>query len=502
MSCRLGVVVLIHAALAIAPIAADDAKDNVILETWDAAYCEGARAGFIHTTGVEMSRGGQKMVRTIADMQLLVKRGKQLLQVRAETGDDELPDGAVIATFMKQTVGRSKPTLIIGQVKGNQLEFMLDGKAGAMKPAPWDSKALGVYRQQTLWSDKKVLPATAFSYYAFEPTVNLVVRMDVAVKDWQEVQLPGAASTRKLLQVSTIPEKLEGLQLPEVVTWLDEDLRQVRQDTEIPGLGRFTFVRTTKDFALAPTSGAAAVDVGFGQVIRLNKKIPRPHDTLAVVIRVTVQGDNDAAAAFAQDGRQKVRSAKASVCELEVEASHGPKNGSQQREVPSEFTQSSHFITAADSKVQELARKAVGKEADPWKKALAIEKWLHRNMRATAADALNPADQVARSLEGDCTEYAMLMTAMCRAQGVPAKTAIGLLYQDSKAGPAMVFHMWTEVSVQGQWVPLDATLGRGGVGATHLKITDHSWHETRTLTPLMPLLRILGKTQIEIVSVR
>jgi transglutaminase-like putative cysteine protease len=150
--------------------------------------------------------------------------------------------------------------------------------------------------------------------------------------------------------------------------------------------------------------------------------------------------------------------------------------------------------------VKDFARKAVGKEKDPWKKALLIEKWVHFNMRGTNKEALAPADEVARTLEGDCTEYAMLMAAMCRAEGVPSRTAIGLIYADSKAGPVMAFHMWTEVWVQDQWVPLDATLGRGYVGATHLKITDHSWHDTRSLTPLLPLIRILGKVQIEVVS--
>jgi hypothetical protein len=39
------------------------------------------------------------------------------------------------------------------------------------------------------------------------------------------------------------------------------------------------------------------------------------------------------------------------------------------------------------------------------------------------------------------------------------------------------------------------------VGAAHLKITDHSWHEVQSLTPLVPLLRVLGKVSIEVVSV-
>jgi hypothetical protein len=61
--------------------------------------------------------------------------------------------------------------------------------------------------------------------------------------------------------------------------------------------------------------------------------------------------------------------------------------------------------------------------------------------------------------------------------------------------------MWTEVWVDGQWKSLDATLGLGRVGAAHLKISDQSWHDERTLTPLLPVVRVLGKLSIDVVSV-
>ena len=50
-------------------------------------------------------------------------------------------------------------------------------------------------------------------------------------------------------------------------------------------------------------------------------------------------------------------------------------------------------------------------------------------------------------------------------------------------------------------MPLDATLGRGRVGATHLKIADQSWHEVRTMVPLFPVMRVMGRVSIEVLSV-
>jgi transglutaminase-like putative cysteine protease len=307
-------------------------------------------------------------------------------------------------------------------------------------------------------------------------------------------------SKAKLLRVEISPEKLEQVKLPTLVVWLDADGRPLRQQVDAPGLGKITLYRTSRELAMAPGLDATITDIGISNLIRLGKKLTQPYDLKSVTYRITIDDEDDPASAFARDDRQQVKQVKGSTVTLEVTASRGPVKGTPGAKIGDEFLQSSYFITAADAKVKELARKAVGKEKDPWKKALLIEKWVHLNMRGTNKEALAPADEVARTLEGDCTEFAMLMAAMCRAEGVPSRTAIGLIYADTKGGPVMAFHMWTEVWVQDQWVPLDATLGRGYVGATHLKITDHSWHETRSLTPLLPLIRVLGKVQIEVVS--
>jgi hypothetical protein len=109
------------------------------------------------------------------------------------------------------------------------------------------------------------------------------------------------------------------------------------------------------------------------------------------------------------------------------------------------------------------------------------------------ANAMAPADEVAKTLTGDCTEYSMLAAAMCRAAGVPSRTAIGLVYVDapSPRQPFFGFHMWTEVWINGEWIGIDATLNQRGIGPAHLKITDHSWDKTRSMTPLLPVMRVM-----------
>jgi hypothetical protein len=75
-----------------------------------------------------------------------------------------------------------------------------------------------------------------------------------------------------------------------------------------------------------------------------------------------------------------------------------------------------------------------------------------------------------------------------------------LIYVEKNHRPLMGFHMWTEVWIDGHWRGLDGTLGRGGVSATHVKISDSSWHDVQSLTPLLPVTRVLGKIGIEVMS--
>ena len=72
--------------------------------------------------------------------------------------------------------------------------------------------------------------------------------------------------------------------------------------------------------------------------------------------------------------------------------------------------------------------------------------------------------------EGDCTEHAVLLAALARSRGIPARVAIGLVYQP--ATQSFAYHMWNELWVGDHWFPLDSTLGRGEIGAAHLKLSD------------------------------
>jgi transglutaminase-like putative cysteine protease len=272
---------------------------------------------------------------------------------------------------------------------------------------------------------------------------------------------------------------------------------------EMPPLGRITFYRTTREAATGQGGPIAQLtDFGLATLIPLKRTIAQPHNTKSAVYRITLKGDDQVATAFAQDERQQVKKVAGNTLELHVRALRAPGLVENAGEPKEEYLQSCYYLKSDDTQIKNLARQAVGSETDPWKKAQRIERWVHTKMKIDNSVPFAPADQVARDLRGDCRQHAMLTAALCRAAGVPSRTAVGLVYvNDRQRGPVLGFHMWTEVWVKGQWLGIDATLGQGSVGAAHIKISDHSWNRTESLTPLLPVARVLGKIAVEVVSV-
>jgi transglutaminase-like putative cysteine protease len=483
---------------------AADPPEKVVSETWDAAYLNGAKAGHVHTLVKEITRGDQLVRRAEREMRLNIRRFGQLVQIRVDDFTEESRDGKVLSVGRKMAQGQNQMLEISGVAKEGQLHVSVNQPNGGAfnRILPWRDDVVGLVGEENLLKEKKAKPGDSLSYRLFEPTVNNVILVQVKVNRFEEVPVNGKVI--KLLRAESVPEKIADIQLPPTTIWMDEQFRFVRSQGELPGLGRLLLVRGTKAVALAPTGNVPDME---NLSIVLNRPITDRHARSEIRYRVTLSGDDsDPAGTFASDVRQSVQNVNVAdkSFELIVKAFRAPDSKDVSLPAAKEFLESNYFLNSDDARVRQLAKLAAGNESDPWKKALRIEKWVNRNMKAvTFSEAMATSDEVARTLQGDCTEFAMLTAGMCKAEGIPARTAIGLIYYEDRGVPKMGYHMWTEVFAGGNWVGLDATLGLGGVGSAHLKISDHSWYNMRTLAPMLPLMRVMvARPKIEVLQVK
>jgi transglutaminase-like putative cysteine protease len=255
----------------------------------------------------------------------------------------------------------------------------------------------------------------------------------------------------------------------------------------------------TKEVALQ-TLTVADLDLGVSTLVKVGA-IPKPYETKRGVYKITIRDDNPTKVLPAGD-TQSLKGINVETAELTVTALAIPAK-SEFEQPGKEFLQSTRFLQADDEKVQAHAEAATKGLTDAAVMARAMELYVRDKLtKKNFSTALASAGEVARNLEGDCTEHAVLLAAMLRAKKIPSRAAVGLVYVESLQ--AFGGHMWTEARLGGKWVPLDATLGRGGIGATHIKLADVLFEEDDAIAPLSSfssLLTVLGKLSIEVVKV-
>ncbi|MEZ6141039.1 MAG: transglutaminase-like domain-containing protein [Zavarzinella sp.] len=485
-----------------------------VTEIWEASYISTPRGavknGYVRTTIQPLKFKGDQveLYKTTKELRLSSKRGGQLVQLKADLITEETPTNEVTAVRATMYLGADSIQKLDCEVENQKtVHISATGATTSKRSFDWDPRCIGMRAENNLFAAKKIKPGDTFTYRQFIAQITYYITIEVKVGELQETIVPGLGK-KKLLKVEATPEALilpnkSKLQLPISVFLVDpityEPIVTITDIAELGGL--VTTVRTTKAIATAPNGNVP--DLMERNTIYLAKRLPRLHQAKSAKYRIGFKGDLKPSELISVDERQKLDTEKEQSFDLVITASRVPPEKDSGVAAAEEFTQSNEFIASDDANIQKLAALAVGDEKNPWKKALKIEQFVNNYIdQVTFTEALTPADKVAVTRKGDCTEFAMLTAAICRASGLPSRTAIGLVYVDNIFGkPGLGFHMWTEVYINGAWLGLDATLAQGGIGPGHLKITDHSWSGIVSFTPLLPVQRFLNAApKVEIVE--
>lgn len=257
---------------------------------------------------------------------------------------------------------------------------------------------------------------------------------------------------------------------------------------------------TTREKALAP---GPTVDLAWATSVKLSQPLPHAHETFLVRYRVQLTS-GDPAQVFPSTGGQIVLPIDEHTAELIVKAvrpiiGSGPVPTSGEPPGAADL-QPNAWVQADDERIVRMAKSIAADQFDSWAVARALEKLVHDKMQSRNFNtAMASAAEVCQTLEGDCTEHAVLLAALLRAREIPARVAIGLVYTDTLGG--FGFHMWNEAYVHGAWIPLDATLGRGGIGGAHIKLNTTNLAGAGGLTSLLPVAQVMGKLSLDVVHV-
>ncbi len=481
------------ASAAIEPLDEPADGGRVIEETWDAYSLQGTRVGYAHTTVAEVDERGQTLVRNRGATRTVLKRSGQTIVQDILVTSWERPAGELVRFDSRMKMGDSD-MVSQGRVEGDQLviETTTLGKTQS-QTIPWPAGAGGFFAVEQSLKKSPLKPGQKRTVSGLMPIYNIVGTTELAAGDYETVKLPSGEA--KLLRVDSVVEI--GGQKMETVLWASEQGEMLK--SLVPWIGQES-VRTTQEDALQHSAGAE-LDLLVASIVKLQGELPNPHATRRVVYRASVKSGK-IGGIFPECLSQRVLKSEDRAAELLVQAIRptDPATVDLPIDKPTgDDLAANNMIQSEDPRILGMATKAAPENQDAWTTAVALEKHVAQSIKKkNFSQAFATAAEVAQSLEGDCTEHAVLLAALCRVRKIPARVAFGLVYYPPEQGFA--YHMWNEVWIADRWIPLDGTLGLGGIGADHIKLGDSALASGSSLAAMLPVVNVFGRLELEVVS--
>lgn len=466
--------------------------DDTAEETWMACFIKGSKIGYMHS--IARFDEQTELWHFEYDDMLTLKRFGDVAVMRTRLSSVETAEGGLVK-FTSEVNAGTAPTVTKGRVQDGKLVLQTTTAGKTTESSiDWDSRWGGFFADKLLMRRAAMKPGDRRQLTALLPVVNQPGKIDLQAEAFEATKL--LDETKQLLKVNMTtqfgPASLKS------VVWVDDQGNEWKMRDLQLGMEAF---RTSREVAI-DESQPVDFDFGASTIVRVDRRLDDPHATRRVVYRARLQ-DGEAATIFAEGPSQRVRQLADGVAEVEVRAIR-PDDSAPGPDADSPTAadrQASNMIQCDDRRVVGMANHVAPGETDPWAVACALEKLVQQKIQLkNYSTAMASAAEVAKSLEGDCTEHAVLLAALCRARDLPARVVIGLVYYGAEQ--AFAYHMWTEAWIKDRWIPLDGTLGRGGIGAAHLKLSHSSMAGPSALAEMLPVLQALGRLELEIAEVQ
>ncbi|MBN1145747.1 MAG: transglutaminase domain-containing protein [Anaerolineales bacterium] len=136
-----------------------------------------------------------------------------------------------------------------------------------------------------------------------------------------------------------------------------------------------------------------------------------------------------------------------------------------QGELPAFFTSPELHIESNNPQIRSLSSELSQGNSTACEQARAFYDYIGNHLVYSYNGKSWGAQAALGQMGADCSEYASLMIALCRAAGIPARYLEGVLFlSETSEELARSEHAWLEVYLPNiGWVPMDPTLGRSSV---------------------------------------
>ena len=262
------------------------------------------------------------------------------------------------------------------------------------------------------------------------------------------------------------------------------------------GLGILEIAQTTKAAAAKAADGGLEI-LEAGEVRpRFAEGIGRPDVARSIELRITPRVGE--LIPLESCGAQQVRREGESLVVVVT-----PGNGTPFEAPGAQYLAATPVADHTDPAIRRFAERAVRGSKTPRERAETLRRSVHRHIsRKELSTAFATAGETVRQRRGDCTEHAVLLAAALRSIELPSRVVNGLIWirRSGDERGAYLWHMWTQVAIDGKWFDLDATLPPDGPGfhPGHLAITTGDLSPASLNSSGTRMLEVFGAIDIEV----
>lgn len=470
-------------------------------ESWHLMLIGDQPSGYVHTVWAE-SNGADADHRfeTRVDTLFRMKRMGREIEIRDLTIVHENRAGQIVA--MKKNLGMSNvETIYDGRVQGDLFVFTVRTVGRPTESSiDWPGDVPGPRGVEMRLAATDFRSGARFKVPQFDFTVGEIIGLEHVIGEDRVIDLP--SGPRRLHQVIATPD-LPGL--PATTGWVDDQGRMLKSSTTMIGV-EFHTVLSDRDTVTRFREGAmgATAEVFMDSTVRSNVRLPRPRSLSNALYRIRPKREGHTLPSLEDERQKRVGGGeRQGGMLLSVSMRVPPESRKQQRPLEDpggeldEYLEPSAMMQSDDPTLVDLALSAVGEERDAWQAARLLERQVYETIDKKSMDvAFASALETCRTRQGDCSEHAVLLAALCRTVGIPSRIAMGVEY----VGGIFGGHAWTEVWIDDSWYALDATLGRGAVDATHLRFGASSLKDGGFSGSLIGIAQTLGEIDLEVVE--
>ena len=322
-------------------------------------------------------------------------------------------------------------------------------------------------------------PDDKFKVTVFEPTLLKLIPVSITTIGPDTLEITGTRMPAMHFKTTLMGMTSD--------VWLDSlgsSIKEIQKPEVV-------MIRETREQALADIPAPAQLDLLSFFAVKSDKPVDNPR--LIKELKLLIKGMPDDAELKLSSTTQSQVKTKDGV-ELTITIPDTSKIGRSTIPIsePREFLASSVYIQKDNEEIRKTASQIVGQDKDAMSAAAKLVSWVYSNLKKRATASVPSAVDVLKTREGDCNEHAILLAALARAAGIPAKINVGLVYLNG----AFYYHAWNSLYIGGTWVPVDATFGQLPADPTHVQLHEGELDEQARV------LAVVGQIEIHVISAR